>query len=172
MRTQLCLLTLLLTISPAAVRAQAPNPASERAIRDIEARWEASWNRHDIPGMIGLFAPGADIVNLAGQWFHGRKEFARSLETLHAAKVKGGVWKTESVEIRFLTPNIAVVHVFFHSSGERNPDGTPIPPRRGIFTRVEEQRGGRWLIVASQATKIAPPETVAIPSRLEYPAGE
>lgn len=171
MRIRPWFLALLPILLPAATRAQEARPANGRAIRAIEARWEAAWNRHDIPGMIELFAPGADVVNLAGEWFHGRGEFARSLETLHAAKVKGGVWKTESVEIRFLAPDVAIVHVFFHSSGERNPDGTPIPPRRGIFTRVEERRGGRWLIVASQATKIVPPETVAIPGDAR-PAGE
>jgi len=157
---------LALAVVPGAARAQAGGsgaPAGSasdvRAIEAVEAQWEAAWNRHDIDAMVRLFAPHADVVNLAGQWFKGREEFAKSLEGLHSAKTKASVWHTEQVQASFVTPAIAIVHVYFSSSGERNPDGTPMPPRRGIFTRVEEKRDGRWLIVASQATKIVPPET-------------
>ncbi|MGH9687186.1 MAG: SgcJ/EcaC family oxidoreductase, partial [Candidatus Acidiferrales bacterium] len=107
--------------------------------------------------------PDADWVNLAGQWFAGGEAFSKSLESLHSGKVKESVWHTEQVQVRFLSPSIAVVHVYFSTSGERNPDGSPRPPRRGIFTRVEEKRSGKWLIVASQATSIVPPATAVAP---------
>jgi uncharacterized protein (TIGR02246 family) len=157
---------LVLAVSPSALQAQAGGVAADRgsasdikAITAIETQWEAAWNHHDIDAMVRFFAPDADVVNLAGEWFKGREAFAKSLEGLHSAKTKESVWRTERIETSFLTPGIALVHVYFSSSGERNPDGTPMPPRRGIFTRVEEKRDGRWLIVASQATKIVPPET-------------
>ncbi len=132
------------------------------AIANIENQWETAWNDHDIAAMVRLFAPDADVVNLAGQWFKGRAAFAKSLEGLHSAKTKESVWHTEQIQTSFLTPEIAIVHVYFSSSGERNPDGSPMPPRRGIFTRVEAKRDGHWVIVASQVTKIVPPETAGI----------
>lgn len=156
MQTQLLLLALALPLCPAVVHAQSSRAADEKAIRDNEARWEAAWNRHDVAAMVGLIAPDADFVNLAGERFQGREAFAKSLEALHSGKVKESVWQTEDVEIKFLAPDIAIVHVHFNSRGERNPDGTSMPPRHGIFTRVEMKRGGQWLIVASQATTIAP----------------
>jgi len=121
---------------------------------------------------VRLGAPDADWVNLAGQWFHGGKAFAKSLESLHSGKVKSSTWHTEEVQVRFLTPAIAVVHVYFSASGERNPDGSPRPPRRGIFTRVEEKRDGRWVIVASQATNIVPPATAFVPDLARRRAGQ
>jgi uncharacterized protein (TIGR02246 family) len=146
---------------PSVLQAQAGtgSPADVQAIRAIESRWEAAWNHHDISAMVALGTPDADWVNLAGEWFKGRGAFAKSLEGLHSGKVKASTWKTEEVQVKFLTPTIAIVHVYFSSSGERNPDGSPMPPRRGIFTRAEVKRNGRWLIVASQATKIVPPAT-------------
>lgn len=145
---------------PALLNAQAgAGPSDLETIRAIESQWEAAWNRHDIAAMVALGTADADWVNLAGEWFKGRDAFANSLEGLHSGKVKGSTWKTEEVQAKFLTPTIAIVHVHFSSSGERNPDGSPMPPRRGIFTRVEVKRDGRWLIVASQATKIVPPAT-------------
>jgi len=165
-RNGVLLFVLLLAAGMVASRAEAGgnsatngSAADVRAIAAVESKWEAAWNSHDIPSMVRLFAPDADVVNLAGEWFKGREAFAKSLEGLHSAKTKESVWHTERIETSFLTPEITIVHVYFNSSGERNPDGTPMPPRRGIFTRVEQKRNGQWMIVASQATKIVPPET-------------
>jgi uncharacterized protein (TIGR02246 family) len=164
MKTRLWLLLIALLAVSFVAHAQDSSPADEKVIRDVETKWEAAWNRHDIAGMVRLFAPDADAINLAGQWFKGRDAFAKSLEGLHSAKVKESIWQTEEIHIKFLTPEIAVVHVYFDSRGEKNPDGTPLPPRRGIFTRVEVKREGEWLIAESQATKIVPPETVNLKS--------
>jgi hypothetical protein len=64
------------------------------------------------------------------------------------------------------------VHVYFNSHGEKNPDVSPMPPRRGIFTRVEVKRSGEWFIVASQATKIVPPETANVLPTFRGDAGQ
>ena len=154
-----------------AARAQAGTPADQAAIRQIETHWQTAWNRHDIAAMASLFAPEAGVVNLAGEWFKGREEFAKSLESLHSGKVKESIWQTQDIDIKFLTPEIAIVHVHFSSHGDRNPDGSPMPARRGIFTRVEVKRGGHWMIVASQATSIVPPATATIPSSTKQYSG-
>jgi uncharacterized protein (TIGR02246 family) len=160
MRLQAVILVLFLAAFPEAARARVGGSAADvAAIRAIETRWQSAWNHHDVAAMVRLGAPDADWVNLAGQWFAGARPFAESLESLHAGKVKESVWRTEQVRVRFLSPMIAVVHVYFSTSGERNPDGSARPPRRGIFTRVEEKGGGRWVIIASQATSITSPET-------------
>jgi uncharacterized protein (TIGR02246 family) len=165
-KSRFLLIGLSLALIPAASHAQTGSATAARggaadikAIAPIETQWETAWNHHDIAAMVRLFAPDADVVNLAGQWFKGRAAFAKSLEGLHSAKTKESVWRTGQIHTSFLTPEIAIVHVYFSSSGERNPDGSPMPPRRGIFTRVEAKRDGHWLILASQATKIVPPET-------------
>lgn len=162
MKTRLWLLPLALLAVPVVAHAQGGKAGDEKAIRNIETNWETAWNHHDVAAMTRLFAPDADVINLAGEWFKGRDAFAKSLEALHSAKVKESVWQTEETHIKFLTPGTVIVHVYFNSHGEKNPDGTPLPPRRGIFTRVEMKRNGEWRIAASQATKIVPPETASL----------
>lgn len=157
---------------PCVARAQGGSPADIQAIRGIETQWESAWNHHDIAAMVRLGSPDADWVNLAGQWFAGERAFAKSLESLHSGKVKESMWHTEKVQVRFLSPSIAVVHTYFSTSGERNPDGSARPSRRGIFTRVEEKRGGKWLIIASQATSIVPPATAVAPDLSNSRVGE
>lgn len=167
MRVPAVILVVFLAAFAGAARAQGGGRAADlAAIRAIEMQWQSAWNHHDIAAMVRLGVPDADWVNLAGQWFAGAGPFAKSLESLHSGKVKESVWRTEKVRARFLSPTIAVVHAYFSTSGERNPDGSLRPARRGIFTRVEEKRGGRWLIIASQATSITSPETA-----LEYERG-
>jgi uncharacterized protein (TIGR02246 family) len=164
MRTGLAILAFALLLAPASLRAQGGSPADEKAIRDIETQWEAAWNQHDVAAMARNYAPDSDAINLAGEWFKGRAAFVKSLEELHSDKVRGSVWQTEQTDIRFLTPEIAIVHVYINSHGDRNPDGTPMPRRHAILTRVEVKRDGRWLIVASQATNIVPRATASVAS--------
>jgi len=156
------LAALSLLLLPAMVSAQAGSAADEKAIRDLESQWEAAWNRHDVPGMLRIFAPDVDVVNLSGAWFKGRDRFAASLNELHSGRAKESVWKMEEINVRFLTPEIALVHAYWNAHGERNPDGSPLPPRHGLNTLVEVKRDGQWIIVASHATEVAPS---AAPSR-------
>jgi uncharacterized protein (TIGR02246 family) len=158
MRTRNWTLALFVLI-PALTQAQGGAAADEKAIRDTEAHWEAAWNRHDVAAMASTYAPDSDAVNLAGEWFKGREAFEKSLEDLHSGKTKNSVWQMEQTHIRFLTPEIAIVHVYVNSHGERNADGSSMAPRRVILTRVEVKRGGKWLIVASQATNVVPRAT-------------
>jgi uncharacterized protein (TIGR02246 family) len=136
--------------------AQGGSAADEKAIRDVETRWENAWNSNDVAAMSRDFAPDVDAINLAGEWFKGRAPFAQSLEELHSDKAKGSIWQTEETSIKFLSPEIAIVHVVIRSHGEHNPDGSLRPARHAILTRVEMKRDGQWLIVASQATSIVP----------------
>ena len=172
MRRNLWLVPLVVCFAVSFARGQGGTPADEQAIRDVEARWEAAWNRHDVAGMASTYAPDADAINLAGEWFKGRDAFEQSLKELHSGKTKGSVWQTEQTNIKFLTPEIAIVHVYVNSHGDRNPDGSPMTPRRVILTRVEVKRGGQWLIVASQATNIVPRETANDARRGEDRVGQ
>jgi len=166
------LLALAISLLPSVTMAQGGTAADEKAIRDVEARWEAAWNRHDVAGMADIYAPDSDAINLAGEWFKGREAFEKSLEELHSGKTKGSVWQTEATSIKFLTPEIAVVHVYVNSHGDRNPDGSPMAPRRVILTRVEVKRNGGWLIVASQATSIVPRAAAEVTDRSDRNAGQ
>ena len=172
MQETIWFVALVLVFAPSIARAQGRTAAEEKTIRDVEVRWEEAWNHHDIAAMAATYAPDSDAVNLAGEWFKGRNAFERSLEELHSGKTKGSVWQTEQTNVKFLTPEIAIVHVYVNSHGDLNPDGTPMAPRRVILTRVEVKRQGRWLIVASQATNIVPRATAIVSSPASRIAGQ
>ncbi len=101
-----------------------------------------------------LVAEDVDFITVSGTWLKGRKAFEEHHARLHAMQFKESVWATSDVQVKFLKPDVAIVHVSWGMRGDNDPDGTPRQPRRGIFTRVIAKEGGKWLIKASQNTNI------------------
>jgi hypothetical protein len=62
-------------------------------------------------------------------------------------------------EVRFLRPDVAVVHWSWNIAGDKNPDGTLRQPRYGLMTMVAEKRLGVWLVVVSQNDNSFPGQT-------------
>jgi uncharacterized protein (TIGR02246 family) len=142
---------------------QPDHPTDTKAIRDVEAHWQDAWNRHDISGLADLFTDDADFITVIGRWCKGKKDFHDYHVRLHQVMFKDSVWKTTDTQIRFLRPDVAIVHVNWTITGDRNADGTPRPASRsGIFTQVMVKQGGHWLITASQNTNIE-----AVPAQLQ-----
>lgn len=124
------------------------------AIKHIEQDWQEAWNRHDMKALAVSMAEDVDFITVAGTWLKGRTAFEQHHAARHAMQFKESVWETTDVQVRFLKPDVAIVHVSWGIQGDKDPDGTPRQPRRGIFTQVATKQGGRWLIQASQNTNI------------------
>ena len=138
-------------ISPLAIAAQADD---EQAIKLVEAGWQDAWNRHDMDALAALFTEDASFVQVAGRRWDGTAEIRKNHALLHAMQFKESVWTNRDLDIRFLAPDVALIHQTWSMAGDKNPDGTPRPPRDGIFTQVFVKRDGKWLITASQNTNI------------------
>ena len=154
------IISLALFIFASRSESSSPRPdqsADEKAIQDVEARWQNAWNRHDISALANLFTEDADFITVIGKWCKGKKEFYDYHVRLHQVMFKDSVWKTTDTQVRFLNPEVAIVHVNWTITGDRNADGTPRPNSRdGIFTQVMVKQGGQWRITASQNTNIQP----------------
>jgi uncharacterized protein (TIGR02246 family) len=136
---------------------QLDHSADTKAIQAIEARWQDGWNRHDIAALADLFTEDADFVTVIGRWCKGKKDFYDYHLLLHKVMFKDSVWETTDTQIRFLKPDVAIVHANWGITGDRNADGTPRPNSRdGIFTQVMVKENGEWKISASQNTNIVP----------------
>ena len=145
-------LALLLTAWPANAQR---NIKDLEAIKQIEKDWQAAWNRHDMKALAALVTEDIDFITVAGLWLKGRKEFEEHHASIHVMRFKESVRTTTDVQVKFLKPDVAIVHVSGGIKGEKGRDGTPLQPRQGIFTRVVTKEGGKWLIKASQNTAIA-----------------
>jgi hypothetical protein len=78
-----------------------------------------------------------------GTWFRGRAAFEELMRRAHVMQFKESTRTTLATKVKFLTPDIAVVHSNWRISGDRNADGALLPkPREGIMTRVVVRRNG------------------------------
>jgi uncharacterized protein (TIGR02246 family) len=127
----------------------------ESEIRAVQARQAEAWNRHDAAAYADLFEADGEAVNVVGWWWKGRAEIEGKLTAAFAYVFRESTLTVTEVDVRFLTPEIAVAHVRWTMTGARTPP--PIPePRAGIQTQVLRKSGGRWRISAFQNTNAVP----------------
>ena len=66
-------------------------------------------------------------------------------------RLKDAQIKLLELDIRFIRPDVAVVHQLHVLSGKRDPaDGTPLPPQRQLSTRILVKEQGEWMTTAFQ----------------------
>lgn len=165
------LVTLLIVPSSAA----AQDKADEAAVRNIPHAFAAAWARHDGHQLGRIMAEDVDFVNVGGDWLHGKKDFELYHTRLLSGRFKDSTLTAMDIAVRFLRPDLAVLHWTWKIQGDRNEDGTARKPRFGIFTMVVEKQNGEWLIVESQNTNWMPgpnPELRGINPPIVFPASE
>lgn len=128
--------------------------------------------RHDGHELAKIMADDVDFVTVGAWWIHGRPDF----EKYHTRMLSGrfGGIKTELLQIavRFLRPDIAIIHWSWTAVGDKNADGTARRRRYGMMSMVAEKRNSIWLVVASQNDDADPtvtPEMEGIKSPISFP---
>jgi len=134
----------------------AAQSADEAAIRKCVMGMQEAWNHHDMKAFSNLFTEDADFVNVAGKWWKGRAEIGQKHAAVHATIFRVSTLSIDEIDVRFLTPEIAVAHVLTSLTGQKTPDGAAVAARKTLLTQVLQKRNGVWQIVASQNTDVRP----------------
>jgi uncharacterized protein (TIGR02246 family) len=127
----------------------------EAEIRNVEKRQQEAWNQHDARAYASLFMDDGDIVNVVGWWWKGRAEIESKLTDAYAYVFRESALTITDVQLKFLTPEIAVTHVKWTMTGARTPKGIP-EPQQGIQIQVLQKQAGKWLIASFQNTNSIP----------------
>jgi uncharacterized protein (TIGR02246 family) len=125
----------------------------ESAVRNVLAEYEVSWNGHDTAGFGRLFSEDCDYVNIAGAHWKGVQEIVQRQAKLFQNRLKTAVRKLTGIEVRFSTPDVALVHVTWDVTGSSRPTGEAVPVLKEITTMVVVKSNGKWLITALQNTE-------------------
>ena len=125
----------------------------EDAIQEIEFRFNEAWGRHDADDMVESLVDDAQFVTVNGAWTKTRAEYLDLMRRLHGptGPFRASTRETPIMNIRFLTPDVAIMHSQFHIYGDIDE-----PARTGIGTRVVRRLNGRWRTVAVQNTDVRP----------------
>ena len=150
----------------------AQTKADETAVRHIPQAFAAAWATHDGHQLAMIMAEDVDFVSVGGDWLHGRTDFERYHSRLLSGRFKESTVSPRGALVRFLRPDLALLHWSWEIAGDRNEDLSPRKPRMGIFTMVVEKRSGEWLVVAAQNTNWMPgpnPEMDGITPPIAFP---
>ena len=166
---------ILLAVPMVASAVYSQNKSDEAAVRDVPRAFAAAWARHDGNLLAKTMSDDVDFVNVGGDWLHGRRDFALYHSRLLSGRFKESVLTPLDTSVRFLQPDIAVLHWSWRIEGDRNEDSTLRKPRFGLFTMVVEKRNREWLVVAAQNTNqmTGPnPELNGIKPPIVFPDGQ
>jgi uncharacterized protein (TIGR02246 family) len=122
----------------------------ESAVRNVLAEYEVSWNGHDVGAFGRLFTEKCDYVNVAGVHWKGVHEIVQRQSELFQNRLKTAVRTLTGVEVRFQTPDVALVHATWDVTGRSRPAGEAVPVLKEITTMTMVKTNGKWLITSCQ----------------------
>ena len=126
--------------------------ADEAAIRKVVQQVQDGWNAHDAKTHATAFAPDADYVVVNGVHDKGRETIEKRHTELFTGIYKNSRNVATIKSIRFLRPDVAVVHNEWNLLHDVSDSET----RKGhaMNTMVLTKEKGKWSIAAYQNTPI------------------
>jgi uncharacterized protein (TIGR02246 family) len=125
----------------------------ESAVRNVLAEYEVSWNGHDTADFGRLFTEDCDYVNIDGVHWKGVQEIVQRHTELFQKRLKTAVRKLTGVEVRFSTPDVALVNATWDVTGSSRPTGKAGPVLKETTTMEMAKTNGKWLITSFQNTE-------------------
>ena len=142
----------LITLFVVSASAQDNRAADEAALREIVKQMETGWNTKSGATFAKAFAEDADYVIINGNYIKGRAVIERAHQQIFDTIFKDTTVTLTVQQIRFLRPDVAVVHV----KGQRTSPIKELVQDAMLTLFVTKEKQG-WTIAAFQNTAVTPP---------------
>ncbi len=143
---------LLLLGSASAGLAEAQTRQDEKAVRALPQAFTNAWAKHDGHELAKIMAEDVDFVTVGATWLSGRADFEKYHTRLLSGRFKESTSTPLEIAVRFIRPDLALIHWSWSIQGDKNADGSPRPPRFGLTSMLAEKRKGTWLVAVAQNT--------------------
>lgn len=120
------------------------------AIRALYTEFVKDWNKHDVEAMAARWAIDGDAVEPDGQVAKGRDEVTALLTRQHNGVFKNTTLTLDVKTVWMISDTVALVDGTYELTGATLPDGTTVPPRKGMLTSVLILEKDTWSIAASR----------------------
>ena len=131
-----------MSIRPYGGEEAANHSADEAAVRSLYEQLLDGWNNGSGDAFAAPFTDDGDLVAFDGTHFKGREEIAPFHQQLFDKWLKGTRLVGEVKDVRFLSPDVAVMHAV--GSTVMRGKSEPSPERDSIQTLVVVREGGEW----------------------------
>ena len=130
----------------------APNAADEAAIRALLQKCIEGWNKGSGEAFAAQFAEDSDFVVANGMHIKGRRQNASAHQQTFDTFFKGTRLWVQVKSVRFLRPDVALMHTLSKVLKPGESDASPEPVF--IQTWTVSKHGNEWLIDAFHNTSI------------------
>ena len=132
-------------------------PEDEEAIKRLMVEMTNGFNNHDAKAATRMYAPDGDFVSVRGEAANGATDVEGKLAAILATRAKSASLRTLKMKIRFVRPDVALVHVTNELGGLVNANGQTLPAHQELSLRVlVKESDGAWRLTAFQNTLVAP----------------
>ena len=126
-----------------------PASADRVAVEAVIETWNEGWRTKNAELAAQGYAPDADWINAFGMRERGRDAIAARLkEVFGLTFVMGAQGRVVAQEIRFISPDVAVVITQVEREGQTSPSGEQLGRRRTSHQRVLVKEQDLWRIVS------------------------
>src|SRR5918994_1832465 len=146
---------------PTPEEAAANHSTDEAALRALYQQLMDGWNQGSGAAFAAVFTEDGDLIGFDGTHFKGRQEIAPFHQQLFDKWLKGSRLVGEGKDVRFLSPDVALMHAVGGTVMRGKTD--PVPERDSIQTLVAICQDGEWRLAAFQNTRLHPMDTSAGP---------
>lgn len=142
---------MMFSVQVSVAQASQNSSKDEEALRQIVRQLQDGWNAHDGRAFAAPFAADADYVVVNGMRISGKEAIEKGHTQIFTTVYKESRNVATVKSIRFLRPDIALVHVEWNLEYSA---GGETKKARAMNSMVMMKEGGKWSIVAFHNTPI------------------
>ncbi len=114
------------------------------------------FNKHDAEAATRMYKPDADFVSVRGEVGIGKDAAEKGLRRIFETRAKAAMLKTEDVKIRFIRPDVALVHVTNDEVALYRPMDRLCHHIEKLSLRVFVKDDGVWWVASFHNTMLGP----------------
>ena len=154
--SRLMLITALHIAPCIAASAQSPDTRTEEAIKSLMLQTTDAFNKHDAKAWAQFCTPDAQLVTVRGESMKGVAEIEKGLAAIFETRGRRATLRTLDIAVRFIRPDVALVHLTNEMSGVISADGQQQPSHHELSIRVVVKEREVWRITAFHNTIVQP----------------
>jgi len=124
---------------------------NDAAIRKLYVEFAAAWDAHDAKKMASFWTLDGDVTEPDGMVAKGRDEVEKHFAGEQEAAFKDSTLKLTIDSVWFITAEVAMVDGSYMVLNALDPNGQPLPPRKGLVSAVLLREDGTWRVAANRS---------------------
>ncbi|MBN1791771.1 MAG: SgcJ/EcaC family oxidoreductase [Bacteroidales bacterium] len=147
--------TLIIVLGLLSFTGKGQDPKERELVNNVILEFQDDFNDGDFKNAVNYSTTDWEHVNPNGGISKGRENVLKEVRAVHQSFLKGVSMKIETMEIRFLTPAVAVATVIHGLDDYITPDGNLHKNERQMKTYIVIKQEGKWLLAHDHNTVIS-----------------